>query len=188
MPWTGKRNPSTLTDVGYLIVPAAAGFAATRVASRIASSIASKRRPSWTKHVNVLTGIASFFGLWFLGHRWRKIAPYHTPIVVGSGIAAMQSAIQTYVPKYGWLLGHPSEEMTLPAGPTATSDYLPTGDEMDDEFIFEDGDAEPVKNGRNGGGAANGNGVRPGVTDTVEDMLDNLEIDDDELNQGIFSN
>lgn len=106
-----KRNPPLLTDVAEFILPGFAGFAATRFLTRIAATQIEKRKPSWGKHAGALASLASFFSAWFLAHRSKFLEKYHTPLVVGSGIAALQSIIQLYIPRVGWMVSDATPEM-----------------------------------------------------------------------------
>jgi hypothetical protein len=56
---------------------------------------------------------------WLLAHRIPKIAKFHTPIIIGSSIAAVQSLVQTYLPQYGWLVGDITPEAHQVAAPPA---------------------------------------------------------------------
>lgn len=126
-----KRNPTANppigTDVVEYIIPGFAAFAATRLVARISSSQLAKRYPRHAKHAGAIASIGSFAAAWFGAHRVKFLEAYHHPIVVGSGLAAIQSLVQIYLPKLGWILGDPSPEQAtkqLPAtaGQRALSD------------------------------------------------------------------
>jgi len=115
-----KRNPPLLADLGEWVLPGFAGFGLTRFLTRIATTEVAKRKPSWGKHVGAVTSIGTFLAAWFLAHRWKLIAKYHTPVTVGSAIAALQSLIQLYVPGLGWMIADASPEL----GAGADADQL----------------------------------------------------------------
>lgn len=106
-----RSNPPLLADLAEFIGPGFAGFAATRLLTRIASVQVAKRKPSWGKHVGAVTSVAAFLGAWWGAGRWKPTAKYSTPIVVGAAIAAIQSIIQLYIPKLGWMLADASPEL-----------------------------------------------------------------------------
>jgi len=97
-------NPPVSTDLVEFILPGFAGYAATRFVSRVVATQVAKRWPKLATHAGVLGSLASFGAAWIGVHRIDKIAQYHTPVVVGSGIAALQNLVRNYVPRYGWLV------------------------------------------------------------------------------------
>ena len=127
-----RRNPAPLgavangplgSDLLHEVLPAFGGYAATRLVSRLVYTQASKRWPNASRHLSVLSSAGSFLAAWFLVHRIRRLEKYHGPIVTGSAIAALQSIVQAYLPKFGWLVSDyqptaGSASQPLPAGPT----------------------------------------------------------------------
>jgi len=106
-----RRNPPLMADLAQWLVPGFAGFGAARFLTHVASTQVAKRKPSWGKHVGAVASIGSFLSAWFLAHRWKAIAQYHTPITVGAGIAAIQSLIQIYFPGLGWMISDASPDL-----------------------------------------------------------------------------
>jgi hypothetical protein len=112
-----KSNPPPLTDFAEFIVPGFAGYAGTRFTSRVAHQMLLKRWPKLAKHGSVLSTFGAATAAWLLVHRIKRLEKYHTPVVVGAGIAALQTVVQAYVPKYGWLVSdhNINEAPALPA-------------------------------------------------------------------------
>jgi hypothetical protein len=111
-------NPPIASDIVHVILPGFAAYAATRVLSRIVYAIVQKRWPTLGKHASVLASLASFGSMWFFAHKIKTLARYHDPILMGSGIAAGQSIVATYLPvKYSWLLTDARPEDVAPAQP-----------------------------------------------------------------------
>ena len=106
-----RRNPPLFADLAEWVGPGFAGFAATRFATRVAATQIAKRKPSWGKHVGAGVSVGAFLAAWFLAHRVRWLAKYHTPITVGAAIAALQSIIQLYIPRLGWMLADATPEL-----------------------------------------------------------------------------
>lgn len=106
-----KANPPLLAEVGEFVIPGFAGFAITRFGTRVAATQIEQRKPEWGKHAGALASIGAFLAAWLLAHRWKWLAKYQTPLMVGSGIAALQSLIQLYVPKLGWMVADASPEL-----------------------------------------------------------------------------
>jgi hypothetical protein len=56
--------------------------------------------------------VGTLLALWFFGHKWKWLAKYQMPAVVGSTIATIQSLVQLYFPnKLGWVLGDPGQSI-----------------------------------------------------------------------------
>lgn len=114
-------NPPMFTDLIEFIIPGFGGYAATKFLARIIEVQLSKRYPRAGKHIAAGSTIASFLAAWFLLHRIERLKKYHTPAVVGSAIAALQTIVKTYLPKYGWMISdvQPSDVKLLPASAPA---------------------------------------------------------------------
>lgn len=111
-----RGNPTAAVDILESAAPAFAAFAATRFGTRIASQVVAKHKPSLGKHAGALASVGAFFAAWLLAHRVKWLHKHHTPIVVGSAIAALQSLIQIYIPRLGWMVSDATPE--LAAGQT----------------------------------------------------------------------
>lgn len=119
-----RPNPPLGEDLVEHVVPGFAGYGGTRLLARIIYGVIIKRKPSLAKHAAAGAAVASAAAVWFLAHRWKKIERYHTPIVVGSAIAAIQTLVQTYLGKYGWIVSdYAAQDAVVPMPATQT----PTG-------------------------------------------------------------
>jgi hypothetical protein len=79
-----------------------------------------QRAPSWGKHAGAVASVGSFLAAWFLAHKWKWLEKWHTPIVVGSAIAAGQSLLQIYAPNLlGWIVSDATPETLAAAAGTA---------------------------------------------------------------------
>jgi hypothetical protein len=127
-----RANPPLIQELGEFIAPGFVGFAATRFGTRIAATQIAKRKPGWAKHAGAVASISAFLAAWLLAHRVKALAKYQMPIAVGAGLAALQSIIQLYIPKLGWIVADASPEMQ--AMPIATAPaQLPAGLQYVDE-------------------------------------------------------
>jgi len=106
-----KSNPPPMTD----LVEFVAGYAGTKLASRMVHGVVLKRYPHLAKHASVLSTLVSATGAMLLVHRFERIKEYHTPVVVGASIAALQSVVQAYLPKYGWMVSDHNLHAQTPA-------------------------------------------------------------------------
>ncbi|HET9062321.1 MAG TPA: hypothetical protein VFO62_03440 [Candidatus Binatia bacterium] len=114
-----SRNPTAFSDIVEFAGPGFAAFAATRFGTRVISTQVAKHKPSFGKHAGALASVGAFFAAWLLAHRVKLLAKYHTPIVVGSAIAALQSLIQIYVPRLGWMVADATPELAASSEPAA---------------------------------------------------------------------
>lgn len=128
-----RPNPPLIQELAEFIGPGFAAFAATRFGTRIAAQTIAKKKPTWGKHAGAIASVGSFVAAWLLAHRLKWLEKYHTPIAVGAGIAALQSLIQLYVPKLGWMVADASPELAQVSAPIAASVPLPNGLEPVDE-------------------------------------------------------
>ena len=91
-------------------------FAVTRAATRIAAT----ESPTGPVVGNSRAGVSigAFLAAWLLAHKVKWLEKYHTPIVVGSAIAALQSLIQPYIHVWdGWCRCEPEiDQGAEPAG------------------------------------------------------------------------
>jgi len=116
-----RHNPPLFTDMLEMAVPGAIGFAGVRLVTKLGIAAVAKRWPTKSRHVGALLATSSFLATWFLGHRVKAIAKYHTALTVGAALAAAVNVLQIYLPKIGWLVGDPTE---LTAGGTASAKAL----------------------------------------------------------------
>lgn len=119
-------NPPLFTDMVEFIIPGFAGYAGTRFVSRIARGMVERRFPKLSKHAGPLASLAAFGASWFLVHRVQKVAKYHTPVTVGAAIAALQTIVQTYIPKYGWIVSDYQPQLPPSAGKTTQQTAEPS--------------------------------------------------------------
>lgn len=175
-----RSNPPLFRDVAEFIAPGFASFAATRFLTRIASVQLARRKPSWGKHAGAITSVASFAAAWFGAHRVKFLERYHTPIVVGSAIAALQSIIQLYIPKLGWMIADASPDMTddLKLADSGGQQPLPAGVELldDDPNLYTYNDS--FDNGRHTPVSAPAAHAQAKAA-TEEDLLSDLNLGDD---------
>jgi hypothetical protein len=118
-----RRNPPLVAEVLEFVGPGFAAFAATRFATQIASTQIAKRWPSMATHAGAAASVGSFLAAWFLGNKVKLVEKYQSAIIAGSGIAALQSIIQLYFPKLGWIVSDATPQI---ADTTATSAPAPS--------------------------------------------------------------
>lgn len=190
-----RKNPPLLSEIGEFVLPGFAGFAATRMLTRMASVQIAKRKPAWAKHAGAIASIGSFVAAWLGANRVKLLEKHHTPIVVGSAIAAIQSLIQLYVPMLGWVISDATPEITVertaaiaaPPNPmqiAAASRLQPVNDDPD-WYTFDDKyDANRY---------AQETGAPPpapssaGTKQQAEDaLLADLQLDDSAASLGVF--
>lgn len=144
-------NPPLGQDVVHVILPAFGAYGATRFLQRLAFVQINKRWPKLGKHAPVIASAVALVVAYFAAHKVKRLEKYHGPILIGTAVAALQSAVQTYLPKYGWIVSDVRADQYKPlmqqAGikllqQAASTQALPSGD--DDEYGYEDAPAAPM--------------------------------------------
>lgn len=177
-----------MTDLVEWVGPGFGGFAVTRFATRVAATQIAQRKPSWGKHAGAGVSIGAFLAAWFLAGRLKWLSKYHTPIVVGSAIAAIQSLIQLYIPKLGWMVADASPEldaqsqsqMAAAQNPVAALNLQPTNEDPN-EYTYNDSyDAGRYAPSQQA--SAGGHGQVDPADLAVDDLVGQTQ------NLGVFSN
>ncbi len=174
---TFRKNPAGLSAMATFVGTGFGGFAVTRATSRIMGTAIAKKWPRAAKHAAALIAVGVAGAAWFWGDRIKALAKYHTPIVAGAGIAAAQTLIQTYVPRYGWLIGSPLEEgggttpgqtQQIAAGSDGDSEWFTYNDAMDAGRYADETAALPSAQERGD--------ATPG-SDALDDLLAEMDTD-----------
>ena len=188
-----KPNPSGGATVEMLKQMGAgfAGFAVTRAVSRIAATAVGRRWPRAAKIAGVGAGAVAVIAAELAAPRVEQSRPYAESITMGAGVAAVATLVQTLLPKYGWLLAHPSEDSqaALPASQPAMMLPEMTATGSDVPWYYNDG----MDAGRYA--APSPPQPEPGAPSTdadesasVDDLLATISQEDGEIGQSIFGN
>lgn len=190
-----RHNPPLLSDIGEFILPGFAGFAATRFLTRIAATQVAKYKPNLGKHAGVLTSAGAFLAAWFLAHKVKFLEKYQQPLVVGAGLATIQSVLQLYFPTLGWIVSDATPELSEGASAASATSQIVTApngqrynmsdltdiDDDPNEFTYNDSyDAGRMSRDHRQGGTAPSGGA-------TDDMLDDLVDDGVPQAAGVFS-
>ncbi len=192
-----RRNPPLLGDLAEFIVPGFAAFSATRLLTRLAAVQIAKRKPTWAKHAGAIASVGSFAAAYFGAHRVKALEKHTTPIVVGAAIAAIQSIVQLYIPKLGWMIADASPEISehttaqLAVAPqaqqTIAAAQLKPVDEDPGWYTYDDKyDAGRMSQDTSGGSAVQPNQQSQSEEELLADL--NLDGEGSLQSQGIFSN
>jgi hypothetical protein len=144
---TATANPPLFTDLAEFVVPGFGGYAATRLLARITYTQLSKKWPKASPHVAAGSSVLAFLAAWYLLHRIDRLKKYHTPATVGAAIAALQTIVQTYLPKFGWIVS----DFQPTAGSATAPKALPKPsqaqiDAASAELMDDDDDDEDIVN------------------------------------------
>jgi hypothetical protein len=136
-----RSNPPLFTDVAEFIGPGFLAFAGTRLLTHVAATQIAKRAPKLGKHAGAAASVGAFLAAWFLANRVKLLAKYQMPLIVGSGIAALQSLLQLYVPKLGWAVSDASPQIAATARRSALGpnpDELQPIDDDPNDYVYND--------------------------------------------------
>lgn len=194
-----KHNPPLLTDVAEYLIPGFAAFALDRVLARFIALQIEKRAPKYAKHAGAIAAAGAFAVAWWGAHKVKFLEKYHHPIVIGTGLAALQSLIQLYAPKLGAFISDPIPALTAPkatakpllaSAPTPVAaapipqGFKPTT--ANEWYTYNDSfDAGGYK-GKVEAAAPPVPGEEPPDTD-ISDLLDNSDLQLDNSDMGLFS-
>jgi len=188
---SATQNPPVLKDLGYQILPAFGAYAGTRLFSRIIYSLIQRKWPKLGKHAGALAAVSAFGGAWMLAHRVKQLKPYHDVIVVGSGVAALQTVVRTYLPKYGWVVADykPADIGQLPATSQQAEATAMAAAEFEDEFSYLEDELDEADKHVPPAAAVPPQSVTPSDAD-ASDWSGLLDDDEDmsDLYQGSFAN
>jgi len=124
-----RPNPASsfMAEVTDVILPGFAGFAAARFATRMATIAVGKRWPKFARHAGALASLSVLGFSWFGAGRIKAISKYQDGLLLGSSIGTLQTLIQTYIPKLGWIVAEvaPAELAAPAAGALSGGDGLP---------------------------------------------------------------
>jgi len=148
-----RRNPSDdpavratkeeASDLATSVGAAFGGYAGTRLLSRAATTQLSKKFPGFAKHTGIVAGLLGVAGVYLVTRYWDRVSKYHESATVGAGVALLQGALQTYLPRYGWVVSD-LDPKSLPA-PNAAASSSDTSDEAFERLLAEnDLVAEPI--------------------------------------------
>lgn len=187
-----KRNPAGSAAVENLkqIGAGFAGFAVTRAISRIASTAVGRKWPRAAKIAGVAAGAVAVVAAELGAPRFDQTARYAESITMGAGVAAAATLVQTLLPRYGWLLAHPSEDtQSLPATQPAMALEQMSAQGSDTPWYYNDG----MDAGRYAAPSATPPepGAPPTATDesnSVDELLASIAQEDGELDNSIFGN
>lgn len=179
-----KSNPPMATDVFEYIIPGFAAFAGSRFLTRVATVQISKRWPKYAKHAGAIAAAGTFATAWWGAHRVQQLEKYHHPIVVGSGLAAIQSLIQIYLPAIGWMVADPCAE--LEGGPLISNRQvagghaaaLPVMSSIPEGFTETDANTWFSYNDAYDAGAYKGAARAPAIPPMMTAEPDEMQVDD----------
>lgn len=147
-----KNPPSTngALDFASKMGAGFAGYTGTRLLSRVVYSQIIKRSPSIAIHGHVLSSVLGAIGTYFGTKYWDKYKEFHEAATIGAGVAVVQSAIQAYIPKFGWVVSDVKESDYVTAKkkaqlPQEEAEHFENGnDDFLDELLAENPEIEAV--------------------------------------------
>lgn len=167
-----KQNPGEgITHELGQVGSGVAAYTVTRLLGRVAHRVASTRWPKAAKHVAAGSQVAAAGAAYFGADRIEQLEPYRDPIVIGTSIAAAQSLLQTYLPKYGWIVSDVRPDDYKPKKPEQAKEPEPQGWDAFEPPVDDFIDVEPEPSGR---GASNPPPPAPDDDDDDDDLFADL--------------
>lgn len=187
-----RSNPAGLAAVAEFALPGFGAFGASRFLSRIAAVQVARARPAWGKHAGVAAALLAAAAAYYGAPRVKALAKYEQPLTVGAVIALLQTFIQTYLPKLGWMLSDASPQLAEERTRGALADAAPVQSLTDGlEELDEDPAAYTYNDSYDAGrttpgpvpSTANAAGANPAVNDDLVDLDDLATADLGSLSQ-----
>ncbi len=104
-------------DIIHSIGPGVGSYAAIRLAGRLARATVGQKFPAYSKHIGAGGSLMAFLASYYAIKKVRALKRYEMPILVGGGVALIQTLIQLYLPGLAWLLEGPAIPMALAPAP-----------------------------------------------------------------------
>jgi len=98
-----EMNPSGLAGFSQMALPAFGAYAATRFVSRV-TYVQLSPRTKFAHHLSVGASAGVTLLAWLAGEHISSLKKYDSAILLGSSVATLQALLQTYVPKFGWIV------------------------------------------------------------------------------------
>jgi hypothetical protein len=98
-----SKNPPIVTDVFQYVLPAAGAYVATRLVGRASRTFLGAKFPKIAPFAAPLGSLVAFGAIWYAAHKVSYTKRYHNQLMIGSGIALIQSLVQSVMPGLGWL-------------------------------------------------------------------------------------
>lgn len=117
-----------------LVGPGVAGYGISRLLSRVVKNETGKRWPRLSKHATAGTSLLTVLLAYALTQKIKRLNKYQAGALVGTGIAAIQTLVQTYMPGLAWIF-------ELPSGVKTGTKAIATGDgftDPPDEFVNDE--------------------------------------------------
>jgi hypothetical protein len=129
-----KKNPPIVTDVFTYIVPAAGAYVATRMIGRAARTFLGGKFPKTLPFAAPAASLATFGMIWYFAHKVDFTKKYHNQLMIGAGIAVIQSLVQSVLPGMNWLF----DSAPIISLPPTNKVVAPTDGFDDLEFVDVD--------------------------------------------------
>jgi hypothetical protein len=133
-------NPPIWQDMYEIIAPGLIAYTGVRLAGRIAFKVGKRKSLAWGRHLGPWASVLAALGAWWAVHKIPKLERFHTPVVVGGFIAAIQGILQTYLPQYGWImndyhLDDPMPRLAASAGSPAAANGRANGAQATGQYL-----------------------------------------------------
>ncbi len=119
------------------VLPVAGGYVTVRVLNQLGRAIIAKKLPRLGRHAGPIASIVSLAAIWYGAKKWRAISTYHSEILAGAMLAAIQSIVTTYFPGFAWIFNQtalpPVQQQAVASG-----DYDELDEGVDDEVPVND--------------------------------------------------
>lgn len=156
-PKKARSNPSTtaLMELGTTVGAGAGAYAANRLGTALIVKLLGNRLGAFGRHLSPLASVGLAALIWYIAEKWSTLRRHGTSVIVGSGIAVVQTVLNRYLPgielllNAGGQLGAPravgeyveddDDDYALPGQNLSRPALAPPDDESNDDIMSSTG-------------------------------------------------
>lgn len=109
------------SDLLHSVGPGIGSYAATRLTGRLARNTIGAKFPAYARHIGAGGSLLAFVAAIYAAKKVKALKRYETPILIGGGLALIQTIIQLYLPGLSWLFDGPVQAPVALPAPKAQS-------------------------------------------------------------------
>jgi hypothetical protein len=111
-----SKNPPFWADAFYVVAPAVASYAVTRLAGRASRVYLGRRYPQLRPYLPMAGSLVAAGAMYYATTKVSDLKRFKTSVMVGAGIALTQTLLLQIAPQLAWLFDLPAPTRALGAG------------------------------------------------------------------------
>jgi hypothetical protein len=111
-----SKNPPFWAEAFYVVAPAVASYAVTRLAGRASRVYIGRRYPKLRPYLPLAGSLAAAGVMYYATTKVSDLKRFKTAVMVGAGIALTQTLLLQVMPQAAWLFDLPTPSRALGGG------------------------------------------------------------------------